>query len=44
MADQGGGVMVEPITRRVNGGTHGLVERRALFARVLNVMDVWKVG
>jgi putative chitinase len=43
MADQGGGVMVEAVTRRVNGGLHGLAERRALFARVLNAMDVWKV-
>lgn len=44
MADQGGGVMVEPITRRVNGGVHGLADRRALFARVLNAMDAWSVG
>jgi predicted chitinase len=35
--------MVEAVTRRVNGGLHGLAERRALFARVLNAMDVWKV-
>jgi predicted chitinase len=35
--------MVEPITRRVNGGLHGLAERRALFARVLNALDAWKV-
>jgi putative chitinase len=44
MADQGGGVMVEAVTRRVNGGLHGLVDRRALFARVLNALDAWKVG
>lgn len=44
MADQGGAAMVEPITKRVNGGFHGLAERRALFARVLSAMDVWKVG
>jgi putative chitinase len=44
VADQGGGVMVEAVTRRVNGGLHGLAERRALFARVLNAMDAWQVG
>jgi len=44
VADQGGAAMVEPITLRVNGGFHGLTERRALFARVLGAMDVWRVG
>jgi putative chitinase len=44
VADQGGAAIVEPITLRVNGGFHGLAERRALFARVLGAMDVWKVA
>lgn len=40
MADRGGAEMVEPITRVVNGGTHGLAHRQALFARAAKVMGV----
>lgn len=38
LADQGGGEMVEPITLRVNGGLHGLADRRAIYARAAAVM------
>lgn len=38
LADQGGGEMVEPITLRVNGGLHGLADRRAIYARAAAMM------
>ena len=38
LADQGGSEMVEPITLRVNGGLHGLADRRAIYARAAAVM------
>jgi putative chitinase len=41
IADQGGGVMVEAVTRRVNGGRNGLADRRAIFARAVAVLEAW---
>ena len=38
LADQGGGEMVEGITLRVNGGRHGLADRRAIYARAAAVL------
>jgi putative chitinase len=38
LADQGGGEMVEAITLRVNGGRHGLADRRAIYARAAAVL------
>lgn len=38
LADQGAGEMVESITLRVNGGRHGLADRRAIYARAAAVL------
>jgi putative chitinase len=41
LADRGAGEMVESITLRVNGGRHGLADRRAIFARAVAVLGAW---
>jgi len=38
LADQGGSEMVQAVTLRVNGGLHGLADRRAIYARAAAVM------
>ena len=38
LADKGGGEMVEPITRLVNGKLHGLADRRAIYASAAAVL------
>ena len=38
LADQGGSEMVEAVTLRVNGGLHGLADRRAIYARAAALM------
>jgi putative chitinase len=38
LADQGAGEMVGSITLRVNGGRHGLADRRAIYARAAAVL------
>lgn len=38
LADAGGNEVVEAITRRVNGGAHGLADRRAIYARAAAVV------
>ena len=39
LADQGGSEMVEAVTLRVNGGLHGLADRRAIYARAAAVVE-----
>jgi putative chitinase len=39
LADEGGGEMVEGITRVVNGKLHGLADRRAIYARAAAVLE-----
>jgi predicted chitinase len=39
LADQGGSELVEAITLRVNGGRHGLADRRAIYACAAAVLE-----